>query len=236
MRYISLVLFIIVCTAGLAQQEFVVEKGSYTHGKGLRNAIHVKLEPEAKEVSGEFKSFLKDKYDIRLKGSWKERRFEETKVKGLSDSLVNAYFIFKEVTGGTEVFVVMKYPEGKYLTTVDEAKAFTFIEEVMHEFLRGYLPGYYNDLIEETNKEIGELEKTIQSTTKSIEKNEKAIEKNKEKIRDLEDDIKERERENEDLRKQQGAAEKVNTEEKARLQERKSKLEGTKSKLINFKN
>lgn len=235
MKSVVLVFMSLVSFSFFAQN-FSVEPGSYTHAKGLRQAIHVKLEPETKAVSNEWRSFLRSKLNLRLKGNWRDRRAEGVTVNSLSDSTVSIFFRFNEIQTGTEFFIVMKYENGDYFSREENNDAFNKMEDLVHEFLRGYLPGYYNALIAETNKEISKLEKSIKSTKKSIERNDKAIEKNQSRIRSLEDDTKKRQRDNEDLKKKQAEAEKVNATEKSTLQERRSNLERAKSELLKTKN
>ena len=222
-------------TLTLNAQNFSVENGSVTHAKELRHAIHVKLEPEVKNVSKEFRSFLRSKLDLRLKGNWRERRAEGISIPKLSDSTLSIYINFKESPSGTEFFVFMKYAQGDYFTREINHNEFVFMEDVVNEFLREYLPGYYNNLIQETNKAISRLEKTIKSSKKSIAKNDKQIEKNQSRIRSLEDDVKKRQRENEDLKKEQAKNESVNAAEKSKLQERRRNLESAKSELLKTK-
>ncbi len=229
-------LFALFFVLTLNAQNFSVENGSISHGKELRHAIHVKLEPEAKDVSKEFKSFMRSKLDLKLKGNWRERRAEGEMVPKLSDSTISMYIDFNESPSGTEFFVIMKYENGDYFTREANSNEFAFMEKTVNEFLRDYLPEYYSNLIDETNKEISKLEKSIKSSKKSISKNEKQIEKNQDKIRSLEDDIKERQRENEDLKKEQAQDENVNSDKKSKLQERRRNLESAKSELLKTKN
>lgn len=232
----AVVVLLCLISSSFFAQNFSVERGSFTHAKELRHAIHVKLEPEAKEVSSEWRSFIRSKLDLRLKGNWRERRAEGVEINKLSDSTLSLYFRFNEIQTGTEFFIVMKYENGDYFSHESNSNEFQFMENLVHDFLRDYLPGYYNNLIEETNKEISKLEKSIKSTKKSIERNDKSIEKNKSRIRSLEDDTQQRQRENQDLKKAQAEAEKVNAIEKSTLQERRSKLERAKNELLKTKN
>jgi len=229
------ILFALFFLLTINAQDFSVENGSISHGKELRHAIHVKLEPEVKDVSKEVRSFMRSKLDLKLKGNWRERRAEGVLIPKLSDSTVSMYFNFKESPSGTEFFVIMKYENGDYFTREANSNEFAFMEETVNDFLRDYLPGYYTKLIEETNKEISKLEKSIKSSKKSISKNDKQIEKNQNQIRSLEDDIRKRQRKNEDLKKEQSKNEGVNSTQKSKLQERRSKLESAKSELMKTK-
>ena len=181
---------LILCAAILSSyaiqaQSITPTKSTVEHNEHLRPCIIVHLEPETRTLKKAWVKFLKKEYDLKLKGAGfltnKELlSAEKVVVEKLSFKEMDFYTYIVEDEKGSEMNVFVSFGYDIYVNEVDYPNEFQSMNDILAEFLRGYLPGYYNDKIKSSSKKVNSLKKEINSLTKDINKNSRKIEEHKE--------------------------------------------------------
>ena len=234
MNKLSIAIVSIITPFFFYAQQTKVEKSSTSYEGKLRDAIHVVVEPSSKEVAKAWKSYVSDKLGQKLKGGNDEQRAEAVNIPQISDQMINLYSKFEDNTpSGTNMYVFVGKGNDVFFNPTDDSASFNKIENVVKDFLRSYLPNYYNEMIETSSKTIEGTQKTLSSLNKSVEKNTEGIKKNDEKIKKLEDSNTKLKSTLDQDTKTKIEQENALKEQTNHLNEQKSRYEATKSVLMN---
>lgn len=232
MKKILLNLFIIflIPIFVAAQLPLSVSQSTVKYKGDEHPCIEVILQPEAKAVKKAWEDFLKDQYDVNLKGigflaNKDVLSAEKVNFPELSDKEMDFYTKVVEKKGATRmsVFASLGYdiyiaPEGDY------AKGFRTMEDIVGQFLAHYLPEYYQNTIEEIESQVSELQETYSDQETTLTENRRQIE-------DLEKQIKDLRKDNKDLEKELKNTSQTLRETRTKLEDRKSAFETVKTRL-----
>jgi hypothetical protein len=192
---------LIIVLLAFSAQAVSIETGEYERGDEKRPGIRVYLDASPDEVRDAYIDFLKDKYDFKLKGDGlfankDELYAEEIMVQEIIDKKVNWYAEIIETDNSQEktrmtIFVNLGYDV--YLSEDQYGAAFAKVYAGVTDFVKMYVPEYYEELIEDAKKEIEDLEEDTSDLKNDIEKNHKDIKKLKAEIEEMEATVNENE-------------------------------------------
>lgn len=147
-----------------------------------RAGVMVEMEPLPKAVKKEWHDYLKDKYDLDLKGigflSNKDvLSAEAVTVPAISNEAINFYTRVIDRGGMTEMGVFASFADGRQISETTAPETFGQIEQMVEGFLGAYLPDHYLNLVESTQKELEDLTDERSDLREDIIDNERKIEK-----------------------------------------------------------
>jgi len=206
----------------VSAQNVVPKDGKIEHNDNNRPVLVVNLDPEPKPLKKAWKSFLKDKYDFKIKGIGFLRNkdllyAEDVVIEKISSKRMNFYTQIIEDEVGSEMKVFGSFGYDIYIDKNETPEEYKVMTNMLNEFLKSYLPDYYKDQVKDTEKKVKKLSKAVKGLNKDISKNSDEIE-------DLQEEIEDLTKESEEKSK---ALEVANT----KLSERKEKLERINSQL-----
>jgi|GEM_PF-5763901 len=234
MNKLTLALVSIITPFFFYAQQTRIENSSTSYNGKLRDAIHIVVEPSSKDVAKAWKSYVADKLGQKLKGGNDDQKAEAVNIPQLSDQMVNLYSKVEDNSpSGTSMYVFLGKGDDAFFSPTNDSAIFNKLNAVVKDFLRSYLPNYYNGMIETSSKTIAGIQKTLSSVTKSVDKNTSTIQKNEEKIKKMEDANAKLKSELDEDAKNKAAQEKALKEQTDLLNGQKSRYEATKSVLMN---
>lgn len=222
-------------TTNLFGQIYDIKEGSTQIDGELRPALHVTLEPEGKETSKAFRSYLKDNHNIKLSWlGWKSRDAEEVKWEKVTGNsqLINVHTQFKDAVGGAEFYIAVEIAEDSFMSFDSNPVEMDQLEQITVHFLSRFLPEYLNEQIDEVNDKISSLDSDLKKARRNYDNNEADIKENQKTIEELKQEIYELQQENISYKKTIDEKEELNKEQHSILFEKRSKLEKTKEKLL----
>lgn len=178
-----------------------MQMGEVNYEKETYPAVVVAMEPEAKAVKKAFEDFMKDKYDVHLRGigflaNKDVISAEKVTIPKLSDKQLDfhAKVIEEDDITRMSVFAILGYDIS--VSKANENTDFIAMKNIVGEFLDDYLPNYYQEKLEEAKDQVESLEKdrkdyrgTIEDNKKEIEKLQKENEKLSEKLEESESEL-----------------------------------------------
>ena len=224
-----------ICIIGvnisLTAQSLDITNGKTEYDGADRPAIHVKMEPATKDVKDAWKDYIKDRFDVKLKGfgflSNKDvLTGEKVTIREISPKEMDFHAKIVEGEYGTDMMVFASLGYDIYLTPHDSdyAPSYNALETVVYDFLRKYLPNHYSGQIEKAQSVVSDLTDNQSDLEKDITSNEEEIEKMKQKIEELK---KENEKKTEQLSSTKVKLEAATVD----LNQRKEKMEVVRMKI-----
>lgn len=189
-------LVLVISISNLFSQTVDLSSITVKHNKKQRDAILAEIEPAKKTVKKAWKNYLKDNYDLKLKGfglfTNKDVLYaEDVKLNTLSDKRINFYTKFEETENTTKMIVFASFGYDIYFSSRGYSSEFSKMRELTSGFLKNYLPKYYQKEIDNTKEIKEELEENIAENKEGISDREEEINKLKEEILSLENDLEE---------------------------------------------
>lgn len=191
-----LLIFSLTASFSANAQSLVIENASVNYEDQTIPAVKVVMSPTPKKVKEEFKDYIKDRYDVKMKGIGFLTNKDVLTAEGVQIPKItskNMDLSAKVVERGddTEMYVFGKLgydinlsPDNDYRTEYRAMKSITV------DFLNTFLPNYYQDRVDETQDMLGDLRDDRKDLKDDISDNEnkiKELEKeNKELASDLE--------------------------------------------------
>lgn len=152
-------------------------------------AVKVVMSPKPDKVKDEFRDFIKDKYDVKMKGigflSNKDiLSAEAVKIPAISSKEMD--FKAKVVENGdnTEMYVFGMLGYDINISPEKYRDEYRAMKNITVDFLNGFLPEYYQDRVDETQDMLSDLRDNRNDLRDDLADN-------KEKIADLEKENKE---------------------------------------------
>jgi flagellar capping protein FliD len=218
MKYILPILFLLapVFTETVFGQSIQPVIGKIMHNDAERTCLMVKLDPTVDQVEDEWEDYLKDNHDTKLSGAGFLGTgdllvAEQVVISAISDKRMDFYTEIKQVDGKTDLRVFAAFGTDVYVEPEKYPEEYAAMENILHQFLKTYLPGYYED-------EVSSVAKTVQSLKKDTERLDKKFDKKEKKIQKLQEEMDENRAEREEKQ------EKLDQQE-ALLKQRRNALE-----------
>lgn len=167
-------------------QQTKIERSGTNYQDKLRPAIHVLAEPPVKDLSKAWDKYVNDVLGQKMKSKKNIYSAEAVVITKLSNQIVNFYSKFEENTpSGTSMYVFVGTGNDKFMTPSTDATAFDNLEGIVKDFLRSYLPQYYNAQIADATKNVEKTQKEVLNMASKITSDSSKIVKNEEKITSL---------------------------------------------------
>ncbi|MEB8329484.1 hypothetical protein OO009_08945 [Flavobacteriaceae bacterium KMM 6897] len=178
----------------LNAQTIVPKDGSITHNGKLRPCILVSLDPKPDDLKEAWRDYLSDTYDFKLKGIGflKNKDLlsaEDVIIQKISQNKINFYTNIVESELGSEMKVFASLDNKKYINQKDLGKEYKALNNIVENFLNTYLPIYYQEMLEDTNKNYENLSKDVANLNEEIVDDSEKIEELKKEIKDLSDKL-----------------------------------------------
>lgn len=226
LRHLNLGILFFICTLGFSSilnaQLLSVNSGTMTIGDKSEPCIETTIEPNAKDVKKEFKDFLDDQYDVKLKGigfltNKDVLTAEKVTIPTVSEKAMDLSIKVIPVQDKTQMCVLGSFGYDIVINRNDYYQEYRELRGIVLDFLDSYLPEYYQNRVEEKTKVVSELTKQRTDLSEDIASNEDEIEKLK--------------KENQDLREELQKTKKDLATQTASLQERKESLKKVNKEL-----
>ena len=187
--------------------------------------IEVTLEPTPEEVKAAWEDFIKDNYDVKMKGTGlftnKDVLYaEQVKFDAISSKEMDFFTRIIEQGDNTTLSVFGSFGYDIPISTKEYPVEFEKMETITKRFLQSYLPAYYEEWIENTQEKITDLQDNNKDILDEMEDNKKEIEKLKKRNEQLKEKLEENNT-------------KI-TETQERLDVKKENFSGLKTRLNSF--
>lgn len=217
-----LTILCVFSVSNLFAQGVTPQQATIEHNDKERPCLQVNADPEPKTLKKAWKDYLKDKHDFKLKGigflaNKDLLSAEKVVVEAISPKEMNFYTHIVEDENGSEMKVFAAYGYDIYIDPVETPEEYAALRSILEDFLKTYLPKYYEELIEETNERIEDLTDERDDIKEELKDDEKEIKKLKKEIKDL----------NKNLESNQSKLEEIET----KLETRKAKLKRVQQQL-----
>ena len=127
-------LILVISISNLFSQSVDLSSTTVKHNKKQRDAILAEIEPAKKTVKKAWKNYLKDNYDLKLKGfgllTNKDVLYaEDVKLNTLSDKRINFYTKFEETENTTKMIVFASFGYDIYFSSRGYSSEFSKMRE-----------------------------------------------------------------------------------------------------------
>lgn len=203
-------------------QDITPSEGIIAHKDAPRACWVVHVDPEPKTLKKAWKDYVKDDFDVSLKGigfltNKDLLSAEEAVVRPISPDPLNFYTHIVEDVNGSEMKIFAELNPGEYANRGDHTGEFRAMRRILEDFLAEYLPTYYQSRVKDAENRMVEL-------ADEREKLKKEITRDSERISSLEEEIEQRQLE---LQSNQDKLELA----ESKLEARKQKLERIRNQL-----
>lgn len=184
MNKLILTIALIICTlfSSAFSQQLQLSEHQLTYKNEERTSVKVLLEPNPKTVKKAFEDWMKDKYDVNLKGigflSNKDvLSAEQVTIPEISNKEMDFYAKVVENNGTTEMNLFASYGYEIHITPEKYPKEYKAINRLASSFLNDWLPIYYENEIESVSERLEDLRDDRTKMQETIADNKKEIEK-----------------------------------------------------------
>jgi hypothetical protein len=218
----SIIAALWIIPSGMNAQDLTPSEGMIVHQDAPRACWEVHVDPEPKTLKKAWKEYVKDDFDVKLKGfglltNRDLLSAEVAVVRPVSPEPINFYTHIVEDMNGSEMKVFAELNPGDYIGPDNHAAEFRAMQKILDEFLAEYLPTYYQGRVNDAEKRMVELANEREDLKKEITRD-------SEKISKLEDEIEQARLELKTNQDQLDLAE-------SKLEARKQKLERIRNQL-----
>lgn len=184
----------IMTFGGLNAQKIEPQNATIMHDDKLRSCIVVSLDPNPDQLKEAWRDYLNDTYGFKLKGiGFLQNKdlmsAEEVTIKKISSDKMEFYTNIVENELGSEMKVFASFGENKYINRENMSKEYKALNKIVDDFLKVYLPTFYNQMLEDTTKNFEDLNEEVADLNEEIVDDTERIEKLKKEIEDLNDNI-----------------------------------------------
>lgn len=179
----------------LLAQNLIPQAATIEHNDEKRPCLQVTVDPPPKILKEAWRDYLKDEHDFKLKGigflaNKDLLSAEKVVVKAISPKEMNFYTHIVEGKNSTVMKVFAAFGYDIYIDKKQQPKEYAALRSILEDFLKTYLPKYYEESIEETEDRLEELTDERDEIEDTIKDDEKAIKKLEKEIKDLQKNLK----------------------------------------------
>lgn len=180
----------------LQAQELTVSDEAIEYNDQERSCIKVVLKPGTKTVKKAYKDWMEDKQDVDVDGfgflkNKDVLKIEKENIKAISPYKMDMYARIVEKDDYTEMSVFGSMGYDLHVTPQTYPSEYRKMRTLVYSFLNDFLPGYYQEKVEETQDLIGDLKDDKSDAKDDLADNKKEIEDLKKENKELADKIKE---------------------------------------------
>lgn len=187
-------LFFALFSQNILSQNLILQNTETEYKKNTYPCIEVVIEPNPEEVKDAWEDFIKDNYDVKMKGNglFTDKdvlHAEQVKFDVVSNKEMDFYTRIVEDDKRTKICVFGSFGYDIPVSKKEYPNEFEAMEAVTKRFLKDYLPGYYNEWIDIAQDKLTGLQDDQKDMKSKIEKNKKDIEKLTEENKELEESL-----------------------------------------------
>lgn len=178
----STLLFIFISTIFLNAQSLTVENSMTDYDEKTYPAVTVTMNPSPDKVKEEFEDYMKDNYDVKMKGTglFSNRDVlyaDRVDIEKISDKTLD--FRAKIIERGdiTELSVFGSFGYDLPISRERFPEEYRQLKRITVDFINEFLPDYYKDRVDETEEMLEDLVKDREKLKDDITDNEEEIEK-----------------------------------------------------------
>jgi hypothetical protein len=176
-----------------------MQQNKVTYDDTERPCIEVKLQPNTDEVKEKWKDFVKDNYDVKMRGigflANKDVMYaEEVTFKNISPKALNFYTKVVEDGDETMMCVFGSFGYDIHISSSEYPTEWMAMKNMVTKFLNNYLPEFYKDKIEKTESQLNDLQKNKDDMQDELSDNKKEIKKLTKRNEELEEKLSEAEK------------------------------------------
>lgn len=168
----------------VAQKSAYTIKNSHVDFQGdKRSCVHVEVDPGLKLTKKAWENFLKEKYDIKMKGKL-EMQAKEVRFVKISPAIINFYTIISGDESFSHIDLLLSFDKKNFARPENNPSEFENMKLLLEEFLPEFLKDYYVSEIKASAKDVKKARKAQKKLvaankklTKQIAKNSKTREK-----------------------------------------------------------
>ena len=197
MNHKTLFFFIILlCSAFVLQgQKLSIDNSTTMYKDQKYPSLKIVLEPDSKDVKKAYKKWMEDQQDVDVGGLGFLKNkdvltIEAQSVKRISPNKMDLYAKFDEEKGNTTLHIFGAFGYDFPLAPDTYPVAYRNMKQITYAFLNDYLPGYYQEKIEDTKDGISDLKDDKTEAIDDIADNKEEIKKLKKENADLTAQIK----------------------------------------------
>jgi cell division protein FtsB len=181
-------------TLNMSAQNLELKNTNTTFNKNTYPCIEVFIEPHPDEVKDAWEDFIKDNYDIKMKGNglFTDKDVlsaEQVNFNVVSNKQMDFYTRIVEDDKHTKMCVFGSFGYDIPISKKEFPNEYEAMENITSRFLKSYLPVYYNEWINKTQERLTDLQDDQKDMHDKIEKNKKEIEEltkeNEELVKEL---------------------------------------------------
>lgn len=163
-------------------QNITIQNVSLTHEDTDQSAVRVKMEPKPDAVKEAFRDWMKDKYDIKLKGigfltNKDVLTGEKVNIPAISDKKMDFNVRVLRENELTHLSLFASFGYSIHITPSKFPREYKAMKNLLTQFMLDFLPTWYDKQIEISEDKIKALNSQRKDLAKEILKNEKDIEK-----------------------------------------------------------
>lgn len=220
-NFLTAIALVLISNLALNAQKLSVENAMVNIDDKQVSAVKVIMNPSPDKVKDEFRDFIKDRYDVKMKGIGFLSNKDILSAEGVQIPAIttkNMDFKAKVVENGdnTEMYVFGMLGYDINISPEKYRTEYRAMKNITVDFLNGFLPDYYKDRVDETQDMVSDLLDDRNDLRDDISDNkEKIVELEKEnkelnsKLKDTESKMKEAEK---SLEKRRNSLQQVNRE------------------------
>jgi hypothetical protein len=191
---LTTILFFAFIGQNVFSQNLMLQITETEFNKNTYPCIEVFIEPNPDEVKDAWEDFIKDNYDVKMKGNGlftnkDVLRAEQVKFDVVSNKEMDFYTRIVEDDNQTKMCVFGSFGYDIPVSKKEYPNEFEAMEAVTKRFLKDYLPVYYKEWINQAQDKLTDLEDDRKDMKEKMEKNKKEIEKLTKENKELEESL-----------------------------------------------
>lgn len=193
---ILILLSFLVSALNLNGQELAVTDQTINYDDQNQPSVKIILKPNSKTVKKAYKNWMEDKQDVDVDGfgflkNKDVLKIKKSNLKGISDNKMDLYAKIIDKGEYTEMDVFGSFGYDLHIDPVAYPHEYRRMKTMVYAFLNDFLPGYYKEIVEDTQDLIGDLQEDKSDAKDELADNRKEIEKLKKENSELTNKIKE---------------------------------------------
>jgi len=173
-----------------------MQTGEVDYQKETYPAVVVTMEPEAKAVKQAFENFMKDEYDVHLRGigflaNKDVISAEEVTIPRISDKAMDFHAKIIEENGMTKMYVFGALGYDVSVSKANDNTDFQAMKQIVNKFTKSYLPDYYQQKLDKVDEKISSLQDEEKDYKGNLEDNQKEIEDLRKENKELREKLEE---------------------------------------------
>ena len=185
-----LILAMAIFCGNLVAQELTFQKEMVMYDGKERTSVTTTIAPPADAVKSAIERWMKDKYDVKLKGTGLFANkdvltAEETRVPAISSKMLD--FHARVVPSGemTRLNIFASFGYNVHISPEDFPEEFAAMRKLTYEFVSEFLPGWYEERISDTEDSVADLSDDVASLKDAMNDNLREQEKLRKELEEL---------------------------------------------------